>query len=191
MVTNIDKTGLEVTFHFECSGKPQDKKWLSAYLDSGGVWTIGVGTIRYPNGKAVKKGDVITPEQVTEYFLYEIRSKVERVNFYTRDDISQANFNALVDLSYNIGTTALQTSTLLKIVNADPKNPLIVNRFCDWRFDNGKEEKGLLRRRMSDAYMYFTGLVKTNWVNYETLSPKTISEILAAIKDNQKINLGC
>ena len=191
MVTNIDKTGLEVTFHFECSGKPQDKKWLSAYLDSGGVWTIGVGTIRYPNGKAVKKGDVITPEQVTEYFLYEIRSKVERVNFYTRDDISQANFNALVDLSYNIGTTALQTSTLLKIVNADPKNPLIVNRFCDWRFDNGKEEKGLLRRRMSNAYMYFTGLVKTNWINYGTLSPKTISEILAAIKDNQKINLGC
>lgn len=188
MVTNIDKTGLDVTFHFECSGKPEDKKWLNAYLDSGGVWTIGVGTIKYPNGKPVKKGDVITPEQVTEYFLYEIRNKVERVNFYTRDDISQANFNALVDLSYNIGTMALQTSTLLKMVNADPKNPLIVNKFCDWRFDNGKEEKGLLRRRMSNAYMYFTGLVKTDWVNYTTLSPKTIKEVLAEIKGNQKIN---
>ena len=191
MVSNIDKTGLDVTFHYECSGKPQDKKWLNAYLDSGGVWTIGIGTIRYPNGKAVKKGDVITPEQVTEYFLYEIRNKVDRVNFYTRDDITQANFNALVDLSYNIGTTALQLSTLLKVVNNDPKNPLIINRFCDWRFDNGKEEKGLLRRRMSNAFMYFTGLVKTDWVNYKTLTAKTIAEVISEIKQTQNIKIGC
>lgn len=36
---------------------------LIAYLDTGGVWTIGYGTIKYPNGVRVKKGDVCTRGQ--------------------------------------------------------------------------------------------------------------------------------
>lgn len=181
MISNISKNGISLCAYYECAGDPTNPKWLKAYLDSGGVWTIGIGTIKYPNGQPVKKGDVITAEQRDEYFLFEIRSKVEKTIFLTRDDINQNQFDALVDFSYNVGTTGLQKSTLLKNVNANLSNKEIVKNFLAWRFDNGKEVGGLTRRRMSDAYMYFTGLLKTDWKEYKKYSDKTIKEVLTAI----------
>jgi lysozyme len=188
MVSNIDQTGVAIAAYFECAGNPEDPKWLKAYLDSGGVWTIGVGTIRFPNGQPVRKGDVITPAQRDEYFLWEMRGKVDKVNFYTRDDVTQSQFNALVDLAYNIGTTALQKSTLLSVVNKNPADIAIVSHFLSWRFDNGKEVAGLTRRRMSDAYLYFTGLLKYDWKNYRKYSVATVNEVKSAITAAKKTN---
>lgn len=182
MVTNISKLGIDLCSYYECAGNPNDPKWLKAYLDSGGVWTIGVGTIKYPNGQAVKKGDTITPQQRDEYFVFEIKEKVERVNFYARDDIGQQQFDALVDFAYNVGTIGLQKSTLLKTVNANLNNKQIVTNFLSWRFDNGKEVGGLIRRRMSEAYLYFTGKLKYDWVNYKKYSAATVNEVLNEIK---------
>ena len=182
MVTNISKTGIELCAYYECAGNPNDPKWLKAYIDSGGVPTIGIGTIKYPNGTRVKMGDTITKEQMYEYFDFEIREKVAKVNMLTRDDISQPEFDALVDFSYNVGTIGLQKSTLLKTVNANLTNKQIVTNFLAWRFDNGKEVAGLIRRRMSEAYLYFTGKLKYDWINYKKYSQATINEVLNEIK---------
>ncbi len=187
MVSNVDKNFIALASYYECGGQPENPKWLKAYLDSGGVWTIGIGTIQYPNGRPVKQGDQITPQQRDEYFLFEVRNKVERVNFYTRDDINQNQFNALVDLAYNIGTAALQKSTLLGVLNSNPNDPLLITKFLQWRYDNGNEISGLLRRRMSDAYHYFTGELKYDWVNYSVRAKdysinKAINEVKAAVK---------
>lgn len=181
MVSNISKNNIDITAYYECAGKPNDPKWLKAYLDSGGVPTIGIGTIQYPNGQRVKMGDVITPQQKDEYYLYEVRQKVERVNFFTRDDINQNQFDALVDFAYNVGTVALQKSTLLKTLNSNLDDKKIITNFLAWRFDNGKEVAGLTRRRMSDAYLYFTGKLKYDWVNYKVYSTATINEVLKVI----------
>lgn len=182
MVTNISKNGIDLIAYYECGGQPNNPKWLSAYLDSGGVWTIGIGTIQYPNGQRVKKGDVITAQQRDEYFQWEIRDKVAKVNLYTRDDITQNQFDSLTSFAYNVGTVALQKSTLLKTLNANHVDKKIVTNFLSWRFDNGKEVSGLIRRRMSEAYFYFTGLLKTDWVNYKVYSQVTVNEVLKAIK---------
>ena len=184
MISNVDKNFVALCGYWECAGEPENPKWLKAYLDSGGVWTIGIGTIRYPNGKAVKKGDVITAQEKDEYFLHEVRAKVDKVNFFTRDDINQHQFNATVDLAYNIGTTALQKSSLLEMLNKDLNSHLLVDKFLQWRFDNGKMIPGLLRRRMSDAYHYFTGQLKYDWKNYRTFTAATVNEVKEAIKSN-------
>jgi GH24 family phage-related lysozyme (muramidase) len=181
MVSNISKEGINLIAYYECAGKPNDPKWLTAYKDSGGVWTCGIGTIRYPNGQPVVQGDTITPEQRDEYFLFEIREKVARVNFLTRDDITQQQFDSLVSFSYNIGTIGLQKSTLLKTLNNNLTDTKIITNFLAWRYDNGKEVSGLTRRRMSEAYFYFTGQLKTNWINYKTYSQATINEVLKEI----------
>ena len=191
MVSNVDKNFVALAGYYECAGQPENPKWLNAYLDSGGVWTIGIGTIQYPNGQRVKKGDTITPQQRDEYFLYEVRNKVERVNFFTRDDISQQQFNAVVDLAYNIDTSALQKSTLLKVLNNNLTDAALINKFLGWRYDNGKEISGLLRRRMSDAYHYFTGKLKYDWINYKVNSPtynisKALTEVTAEIKKDSQ-----
>ena len=39
----------------------------TAYLDSAGIWTIGYGTIKYPNGTRVAKGDTISQAQAQSY----------------------------------------------------------------------------------------------------------------------------
>ncbi len=183
MVTNISKTGIDLCIYFECAGKPDDPKWLKAYIDSGGVPTVGVGTIQYPNGQRVKMGDTITRQQMDEYFEWEMRSKVAKINALTRDDINQNEFDGLCSITYNIGTTGFQKSTLLRTLNNNLTDPAIVKNFLAWRFDNGKEVAGLLRRRMSEAFTYFTGKIKTDWVNYRTYSQATINEVNNAIKN--------
>lgn len=181
MVTNIDKEGIDFIGYWECGGDPNNAKYLKAYPDSGGLATVGIGIIQYPNGKSVKMGDVITAKERDAYFSFQIKDKVAKVNFYTRDDIDQHQFNVLLDFAYNEGTTALQKSTLLKTLNANLKDKEIVNHFLDYRFCKGKENDGLLRRRMSEAYLFFTGKVKLNWVNYREFSQKTIDEVISAI----------
>jgi GH24 family phage-related lysozyme (muramidase) len=51
--------------HFEASG--DISKFLTAYKDGAGVWTIGRGTTIYPDGSHVKQGDTCTLEQAEEY----------------------------------------------------------------------------------------------------------------------------
>ncbi len=182
MITNIDETGIDLCSYYECGGQPEKPKWLSAYLDSGGVWTIGIGTIQYPNGAMVKKGDMITAKERDDYFLFEIRAKISKVIILTRDDINQNQFNAVVDFCYNVGTLALQKSTLLKTLNRNLADKEIVTNFLAWRFDNGKQIPGLTRRRMSEAYLWFSGKLKFDWVNYKIYSQATTDEVLAAIK---------
>jgi GH24 family phage-related lysozyme (muramidase) len=86
-----------------------------------------------------------------------------------------------VDFAYNVGTNALQKSTLLKTLNAKLTDLKIVDNFFAWRFDNGKEVGGLLRRRMSEALLYFTGRLKYDWVNYKKLTAATRTEVIKEI----------
>lgn len=181
MITTVSDGFVKIAEHFECKGKPEN--YLNAYKDSGGVWTIGIGIIQYPNGQRVKEGDVITMQQLRDYFKWESNGKAAKVNAMTRDDISQQIFDALVDICFNIGTNALQRSTLLKVLNLDLTDIKIVDRFIDWRYDNGKFVPGLLRRRMADSYHYFTGDFKFDWINYKLNLPVVAAnEVKAAIK---------
>lgn len=182
MVTNLDQEGIDFIAYWECGGDPNNSEYLHAYEDQGGLSTIGIGIIQYPNGAKVKMGDVITPKQRDDYFAWQVREKVAKVNLYTRDDINQSQLNSLVDFAYNEGTTGLQKSTLLKTLNNDLTDIEIVTNFLAYRFVKGKEDAGLTRRRMGDAYLFFTGKQKFHWTNFRIYSQQTINEVVAAIK---------
>ncbi|QQO96212.1 endolysin [Acinetobacter phage Minot] len=89
-----------------------------AYQDSVGIWTIGYGTIRYPNGVAVKAGDVCTEEQAKSYMKHDLQKFVKAVNKLVTVPLKQTQFDALVSLVYNIGEGAFAGSTLLKKLNS-------------------------------------------------------------------------
>lgn len=91
---------------------------LNAYLDSVGVWTIGYGTIKYPNGVSVKKGDACTASEAQTYLANDCKVFVNAVNKLVKVPLTQNQFDALVSLVYNIGETAFAGSTLLKKLNA-------------------------------------------------------------------------
>ncbi|MFM9824499.1 lysozyme, partial [Acinetobacter baumannii] len=90
---------------------------FKAYDDGVGIWTIGTGTTVYPNGVKVKQGDTCTPEQAKAYFKHDLAKFEKTVNESVIVPLSQNQFDALVSLTYNIGSGAFNNSTLLKKLN--------------------------------------------------------------------------
>ncbi len=91
---------------------------LTAYRDAAGVWTIGYGSTRYHDGKQVRPGDKLADEiQADALFRNTLGQYESAVNQSVKVPINQNQFDALVSFSYNEGTGALETSTLLVKLN--------------------------------------------------------------------------
>lgn len=88
-----------------------------AYLDSASVWTIGFGTIKYPNGTRVKKGDTCTKEQALMWKKHDIAYFEEKVNKIITVPLKQGQFDALVSFVYNIGETAFANGRVDDLIN--------------------------------------------------------------------------
>lgn len=140
------KVGIDLISSFE------DKK-LKAYDDGVGVWTIGFGTTIYPNGVKVKKGDTCTLEQAKSYFANDLKRFEKTVNDSVKVDLTQNQFDALVSLTYNIGSTAFKNSTLLKKLNAKDFTSA-ADQFLVWNKGGGKVMKGLVRRREAERALF-------------------------------------
>lgn len=121
---------------------------LTAYQDGGGVWTIGFG-----HTKGVKKGDVITKEQAISFLKADVADAVKAVNQYVTVLITQNQFDALVDFTFNLGTNAFKSSTLLRMLNSGNAAGAAL-QFKRWNQDNGKAVAGLTRRREAEASLF-------------------------------------
>lgn len=92
---------------------------LSKYLDSVGVWTIGVGATRteiadladWPLDKK------LTVDEALELFDKSLVRYENAVNKALRVPVSQTQFDALVSICYNIGTGGLTGSTFMRRIN--------------------------------------------------------------------------
>lgn len=128
---------------------------LHPYKDSVGIPTIGVGCTYYENGQRVTMGDPpITKERAIQLFRNLLKNYERTVWSITRDDITQNMFNALTSLCFNIGVAAFKGSTVVRLVNVNPKDPGISKAFEMWRNAGGKPI--LLARRKREAKLYFT-----------------------------------
>jgi lysozyme len=78
---------------------------LQAYDDGVGVWTIGYGTTRYPNGNAVRPGDAITQQQADQYLAHDIggyaKTLAASIPFWNQMNDNQRA--ALICFAYNLG----------------------------------------------------------------------------------------
>lgn len=116
---------------------------------SGEPWTLGYGET-----DDVKEGDTITPVAARArlvarlgYFARSVSSLV------TRTDLTQPQFNALVDFSYNLGVERLAHSSLLGYVNAGCDG-LAELEFSKWVHSGGNVLPGLVARRKAEAAWY-------------------------------------
>ena len=69
-----ESLALELIIKWECGGDVT--RFLDAYADPAHGWnvpTIGIGTIKYPDGRSVKRGDRITEEDARRFCLDFIR----------------------------------------------------------------------------------------------------------------------
>ena len=126
---------------------------VQAYLDTGGVWTIGFGTIKYPNGKRVVKGDVCTQSEAEQWLKNDSKWVDACLDKHIKTNVNQNQFDALASFVYNIGETAFIKSTMLTLIN---QNSMIsaASQFDRWVFDNGKRIQGLVNRRTKEKSLF-------------------------------------
>lgn len=128
---------------------------LSAYDDGTGVWTIGYGTTRYPNGQLVSEGDRCTLEQAKAYMQHDLKIFERAVNSAVKVPLKQNQFDALVSLAYNIGVGAFKNSSLLKNLNLGNYKEA-ANQFDVWVNAGGKRLQGLVNRRAIEKKLFLS-----------------------------------
>jgi lysozyme len=133
------KNGLALTESFEgCK--------LTAYQDVRGMWTIGYGH----TGPEVCAGLVWTQAQAEAALLADVQNAVTHVNSLVRVALTQPEFDALVDFTFNAGGGAFANSTMLKLLNAGNYQGAAA-QFDRWDMAGGQVVAGLLRRRQSET----------------------------------------
>ena len=123
---------------------------LQAYLCPAGVWTIGWGTTRYPDGNPVKEGDIITKDYadalLTDYLIREVYPVFCKIPFR----LTENQKDALSSLIYNWNAKGFLNSKLYKaICKKDWAN---VCREWDYGFKNNLD--GLFKRRTEELCLF-------------------------------------
>jgi lysozyme len=128
---------------------------LKAYKCPASIYTIGYGTIRYPDGKPVKEGEEISLYRAESLLTYDVNKFASQIKV----NVNQNQFDSLVSFCYNLGIGAFNSSTLKKKVIANPGDLSIRDEFMKWNKARVKgvltELKGLTNRRKAEADLYF------------------------------------
>ena len=124
---------------------------LRAYLDGGGVPTIGYGHTR-----GVQLGDECDEMQAQAWLETELDDYGVDLLRYMERDPSQQQYDALLSLSFNCGTRAIGESGVMARFNAGLDQEC-ADRFLLWSKDNGKVIRGLVRRREGERAIYLFG----------------------------------
>lgn len=122
---------------------------LTAYRDTGGIWTIGYG---HTNG--VTPGMSINQPQADQFLKEDLASAAACVNLHCDAQLTQNQFDALVSFAFNIGNGAFASSTLLRLLNADDYTGA-AGQFGRWVHDaSGNVEPGLVTRRADERALF-------------------------------------
>lgn len=132
---------------------------LTAYKDSAGILTIGVGHTSAAGSPKVTKGMKITAAEADDILTRDLITFEAAVTNAVKVEINQNEFDALVSLAFNIGSEAFVKSTLLKKLNAGDRAGA-ADQFLVWNKAtvNGKKValKGLTTRRTAERKQFLT-----------------------------------
>jgi len=169
MVNNCTRIIEEKTYTFNLDGSLNEslvsnecidfiKSWegyfAEPYIDCVGVKTLGYGM----TGEEIEGITEVTEEQATQMLKDWINNKYAPVIKADLDSkgmtLNQNEFDALVSMSYNVGTGGLLGSTLYKNVVAGIRDvDTITSNFRAWSNGGGQRIEGLYRRRTKEAAM--------------------------------------
>ena len=135
---DYSKQGLALTEQFESCR-------LTAYRDVKGVLTIGWGHC----GPEVVEGLTYTQDQADSQLVMDTLHATATVNRLVTVPLSQNEFDAAVDLVFNIGSGNFAGSTMLKLLNAGQFSEA-ADQFQLWDHASGQVVAGLLRRRIAE-----------------------------------------
>jgi len=141
----ISKEGIALIKRFEgCS--------LSSYLCQANVPTIGFGST-----KGVKMGMEISQERAEALLLEDVADFEDAINEIVQVPLQQNQFDSLVAWCFNIGKSAMKSSTCIKVLNASQfeKVPSEIKRWNKVTIDGVKQvSDGLVRRREAESLLF-------------------------------------
>lgn len=127
---------------------------LKPYLDPIGIPTIGIGCIKYEDGRKVTMKDPAITDQraieLLEHFLDLFEKQIEPL---LKVKLNSNQFSAVVSFVYNVGPGNFEKSTLLKKINAKDFAGA-ANEFARWNKAGGKVLAGLTRRREAEKVLF-------------------------------------
>ena len=122
------------------------------YPDSAGNLTIGYGHL-------IKRGENftagITEKEAAALLAQDVQAAVNALNEKLRSQLTQSEFDALVDFTYNLGAGNLVKSTLLANINSG-KDVTEAN-FTNWDRAGGQVVRGLTVRRTNEYHLFSDG----------------------------------
>ncbi len=140
-MTNSSRAGLGLVKTFEgCK--------LTAYLCPAGVPTIGYGRTT-----GVKLGQKITQAQADAWVVSEYDEFEAKVRRIVTVPLTDNQLGALTSFAYNLGTGALASSTLLRLLNAGDYAGAAA-QFGRWNKAGSKVLAGLTKRRTAEAALF-------------------------------------
>jgi lysozyme len=123
---------------------------LTAYQDTGGVWTIGFG-----HTEGVHEGETITQAEADALLQEDVTGTEIEVQDLVVIELTPNEFAALVSFEFNTG--ALSASPGLGLINSREFAPAWDDHFCLWIHDAaGNVDPGLVRRRAAERALFFT-----------------------------------
>lgn len=137
---------------------------LTRYLDSVGVWTIGVGhTAAAGPPDPREPGLTLTLAEAFDLFQRDVAACVAEVNAAIHVPLAQHEFDALVSFHYNTGRIA--SAALTVSINAGNRN-LAGTQFMNWR-----SPAAIIPRRRKEQLLFRTGTYSNH--GKATLYPAT------------------
>jgi lysozyme len=141
----VSANGIALTKSFESCR-------LAAYPDpgSGGQpWTCGWGS----TGPDVHQGTVWTQAQADARLAEDLACAAQAVNGLARVVLTQNQFDALCDFTYNVGAGNFRSSTLLRLLNAGDIQGA-ADQFGKWIVAGSQIMPGLVRRRAAERALF-------------------------------------
>lgn len=153
----INSDGVDLVKYFESGGDFSDggdKRYLTAYLDAVGVWTIGYGhTGKSHNDGTVKRGRVITEQEADILLIADLNYFANKVREMVAVPVTVDQFAAMVAFAFNLGETNLRSSTLMRCLNAKKYNEA-AEQFDRWVYAGKTKLEGLVRRRAAEKLLF-------------------------------------
>lgn len=119
------------------------------YRCPAGLLTIGYGHV-IRAGEDFKLLDVV---QARRLLAADVTAAEWAVQKLIAVPLAQHQFDALVSFTFNLGSGALERSTLRRVVNRGEQDQ-VERQLMRWVFAGGKRRAGLVRRRAAESRLY-------------------------------------
>ena len=124
-------------------------KW-EGFSDKAYIPVVGdVPTIGFGSTEGVKMGDTITVPKALERLMRDVGVAESAIGRCVKVPLSQGEYTAFTSFSYNVGTSAFCSSTLVKKLNAGDYVGACAE-LKRWVYVDGRRVQGLVNRREAE-----------------------------------------